>query len=68
MTNVNGPMAKLFYEQCAGTTTGQMALVPNNPVLFGLVGAHSEKIDNCYSATQTEFAVFLRGVADALDA
>jgi len=63
---VSKPMAKLFYEQCAGTYGGHMGNVPNNPTLFGLVGAHSSEINNSHASTQEEFAEFLRSVADGL--
>lgn len=63
---VNKGMAKFFYEQCAGSYTGHMANVPNNPTLFGIMKAHTETMDNCYAMTQTEFANFLNAVADNL--
>ncbi len=66
MENVSKPMAKLFYEQCAGTYCGQMANLPNSPLLFGLIAAHGGKVDDKYASTQTEFAEFLRSCADAL--
>ena len=60
-------LAKFFYEQCAGTHSGHMANIANNPVLFGLIRAASGRNDNCYAATQTEFAKMLREMADQLD-
>ena len=68
MTNdSNKAIAEFFYEQCAGSTTGHMAMLPNNPVMFGLIKAHSGKKDNCYASTKTEFSAFLRKIADELD-
>jgi hypothetical protein len=60
---VSKAMAKYFYEQCAGTYSGHMANVANNPVLFGIIGAHTDQRDNCYAASQAVFADFLRRVA-----
>ena len=60
------PMANFFYEQCAGSSNGHMSEIPNSPVLFGLIGAHSGRMESTYSATKTEFAEFLRSVADQL--
>ena len=65
--NKEDALAKFFYEQCAGVTNGQMALIPNNPVLFGLLSAVTGTKDNCYAASQTDFAKFLRETADWLD-
>jgi hypothetical protein len=64
---MNEALAKYFYEQCAGTTPGHSAMIPNNPTLFTLVKAFTCRKDNCYAATQTEFANMLRDMADALD-
>jgi hypothetical protein len=64
---MNKTLAKFFYEQCAGTTSGHMAMIPNNPTMFALVKAHSGRDDNHYAATQTEFSEMLRQMADALD-
>lgn len=63
----NKTLAKFFYEQCAGTTSGHMAMVPNNPTLFALISATGDLSDSCYATTQTEFASFLREMAEALD-
>lgn len=57
---VSSPVAKYFFEQCAGSCNGQMASVPNNPVLHGLCLAH--KADS-----KDSFSKFLREVADRLD-
>lgn len=62
----NKPMAEFFYEQCAGTFSGHMAHVANNPVLFGVVKAHSETEGDVYAATKAEFAELLRSIADEL--
>ena len=64
----NKAFAKFFYEQCAGTSSGHMAMVPNNPTLFGLVKACSGHQDNCYAATRSEFAQMLIDIANELDA
>ena len=64
--SMNKQLAKFFYEQCAGSYSGHMANIPNNPVLFGLTKAYSGGSDNLYAATQTEFAEMLREVADEL--
>lgn len=63
----NKTLARFFYEQCAGSTTGHMAMVPNNPVIFGLIKACSNHSDNSYAATEMDFAEILRGMADSLD-
>lgn len=62
-------LALFFYEQCAGTFTGHMANVPNNPTIHTLVRASSEKgsSGNTYAATKNDFAKFLRGMADQLE-
>jgi hypothetical protein len=56
---VSEPMAEFFMEQCAGTYTGHMANIPNNPVLFGIIQAHR-------AMDKQDFARFLRQVADQL--
>jgi len=63
----NECIARFFYEQCAGSTTGHMAMIPNNPVLFGLIKSISGNNDKAYAATQSEFADMLRLMADDLD-
>lgn len=61
-------IADLFYEQCAGTFSGHMANVPNNPVIFSLVWSATESTGiGGRAATKEEFAVFLREIADMLD-
>jgi hypothetical protein len=61
-------LAKFFYQQCAGTTSGHMANVPNNPTLFSLTSAYSEQINtSCVAASEEQFAKMLREMADALD-
>ena len=60
-------LAKFFYEQCAGTHSGHMANIANNPVLFGLISAATGTNDNFYAASQTSFAQLLREMADQLD-
>ncbi len=62
----NKAMAEFFYEQCAGSTSGHMAMLPNNPVVYGLIKAHTGTRDNCHAATKTDFAVLLRKMADEL--
>ena len=57
--SVSEPMAELFMEQCVGETSGHMAMIPNNPTLYGLCKAH--RIEN-----KADFALFLRQVADKL--
>lgn len=60
-------LSELFYEQCAGTYSGHMANVPNNPLMFGLVAAATEvRSDNCYAASKNNFANLLREIADQL--
>ena len=56
---VSKAMAILFMEQCMGETTGHMAMIPNNPTLYGLCKAHG--IDS-----EEDFAKFLRQVASHL--
>jgi hypothetical protein len=60
-------LAKFFYEQCAGTYSGHMSHIANNPVLFGLISASTGTKDQCYAATQAAFAKLLREMADQLD-
>ena len=61
-------MAELFYDQCAGSTSGHMANVPNNPVLFSLVSCAADgKPDNCRAASKKNFALMLREMADHLE-
>ncbi len=64
---VSEAMAKFFYEQVAGTSSGHMSNIANNPTLFGITAAHSSRVDSCYSMTRTEFAEFLKGVAEKLN-
>ena len=56
---VSEPVAEFFMDQCMGESAGQMAMAPNNPVLFGLTMAHRVK-------TKEDFAKFLLDVAAQL--
>ena len=56
---VSEPAAEFFMDQCMGESNGHIAMVPNNPVLFGLCKAH--RIHD-----KTQFAAFLLQVADKL--
>lgn len=66
MKSADKIMAEFFYEQCAGTTTGHMAMIPNNPVIYGLIKASSNTHGSDHAASQTEFAAILRKIADDL--
>lgn len=57
---VSEAVAKYFYNQVCGLYSGHMALIPNNPVLQGLMEAHG--VNN-----PKDFAGFLREVADNLE-
>ena len=57
---VSEPVAEYFMEQCMGETSGHMAMIPNNPTLFGLCKAH--RINS-----KEHFAAFLRDVANELE-
>ena len=59
-------MAKFFYEQCVGSTSGHMAMVPNNPMLFTLAKAYSMSNDSHHAATEAEFSAMLLEIVDAL--
>jgi len=61
---VDKVFADFFYEQCAGTYSGHMANVPNNPMFYAMVKAYSGSHDSCYAASKTEFAKFLREIAN----
>lgn len=65
--NAKLALAEYFYEQCAGTYSGHMSNVPNNPQLFTLIKSQSGMNDNCYAATRSEFAEFLEMVIDVID-
>ena len=56
---VSDAMAILFKDQCMGETSGHMAMIPNNPVLFGICTAHNIKTDK-------DFSDFLKQVAEKL--
>lgn len=60
-------LAEYFYEALAGSTSGHMAMVPNNPTTWGLLKAVSGTNDNCYAISKTGFAEFLRQTADNLE-
>jgi len=60
-------LAKFFYEQCAGTTAGHMANIPNNPVLFSLIQGFSSGHKNINAVEQEDFIKFLRLIADELE-
>ena len=64
---VSKSMAKLFYEQCAGTYSGHMADIPNNPMLFGICAAHSETQVSYHSMTRSEFVEFLQETVKQLE-
>lgn len=56
---VSEPVAEFFMDQCMGESTGHMAMIPNNAVLFGLTSAHRVK-------SKEDFAKFLIDVAAQL--
>ena len=56
---VSKPMAKLFMDLCMGESSGHMAMIPNNPVLFAMCKSH-----NIYD--EDDFSRFLRMVANQL--
>ena len=58
---VSEGVAKFFKDQIVGETSGHMAMIPNNPTLYGLALAH--KADN----SDADFAKFLREIADWID-
>ena len=60
-------IADYFYEQCAGTTSGHMSMIPNNPTIFGLVKSMTGRSDRMYAATKTDFAQILVALAKKLD-
>lgn len=62
--NISKPLAKFFKYQICGESAGHMAMIPNNPVLHGLMMAHS-KYETRMS--DEEFCEFLRGVVSALE-
>lgn len=62
---VTTEIAKFFAEQCAGTHEGQMAHVPNNPVLRGLLSAYGAT--SGAAVDYPKFCDFLRAVADQLE-
>jgi len=64
---MNKTMALFFYEQCAGTSTGHMAMIPNSPVLFSLIKSRFLRNDNTLACSRTEFAKMLREIADDLE-
>ena len=57
---VSEPVADMFYKLCMGTHNGQMAVVPNDPIMFELCRSH--RIDN-----KDAFIRFLRQIADQLE-
>lgn len=59
---VSPEMERFFMEQCVGSHTGQMAMVPNNPVIQGIIFATFGKSD----IDSNDFREFMNGVADAL--
>jgi len=61
MTNkVSGAVAEFFMNQCVGESNGHMALIPNNPVLYGLCKAHGVE-------TPKDFAAFLQDIVNNID-
>ena len=66
---MSNPLAEFFYEQCAGATSGHMAMIPNNPIMFSLIAVFTGGVNNTrHAATKEEFQEFLRYMADELDA
>lgn len=65
---MNKKLAKVFYEMCAGSHSGHMANIPNNPVIYSILRAMSEgRDDQCYAMSLSEFAITLRDMADAIE-
>ena len=64
---VSKNFAKYFYERCAGASTGHMAMIPNNPEIFGFFKVFTESNNSNHSATVSEFAKILHAVADKLE-
>ena len=65
--SVSKNVSDIFYEQMCGSTSGHMAHVPNNPVLFSMMKVFSGSSDNVYAASKTEFAELLRSIAANYD-
>lgn len=63
---VSKELARFFMDQCAGSYSGHMSNIPNNPTLFGLCLAHNVATPGG-RPDKKDFAVFLRAVATALD-
>lgn len=60
--NVSIEMARFFMDQVVGNHNGQMAMIPNSPVLQSMIIASFGTAD----INSNEFRQFLNGVADAL--
>lgn len=58
--NVNESIAKLFYDQCMGSTSGHMANIPNSPILSAICLASGVVNEN-------DFKQFLIDVSEELD-
>lgn len=54
-----------FMDQCAGSHSGHMANIPNNPTLFGLCLAHGATTHSGHP-NRAQFARFLKEIADRL--
>jgi len=60
-------VAELFYQQCAGSTTGHMAMIPNNPVLHGMLSAaYPDFACGVHACSKEQFAEFLQQASEAL--
>ncbi len=62
----NKAMAIFFYEQCAGSFSGHMSSIPNNPTLFGIIKAHTKDNNSMNAASKKEFSEFLMSIAENL--
>lgn len=60
-------IGKLFYEQLAGSTSGHMAMVPNNPLMWSFLSVPSSIHNNCYAINEIEFIEFLKTVIKDLE-
>ena len=62
---VSKELAELFFQQCCGSYSGHMAMIPNNPVLHSIFIACGINAEHDRDS-RAKFAAKLRQIADAI--
>ena len=63
---ISKELADFFIDECFGSHTGHMAMIPNNPTLQGLARAHGV-VDSNGHVVPRRAKAFLREICDRIE-